>query len=193
MPVFTDLPIQTARLVLRPLTATDADALFAICSDPEIMQYWASLPWTTRQEAVDHIAQATSHLADGSSLRLAIAPAQGGAVIGTVALFAFNEQSSRAELGYLLARAEWGRGLMQEALVAVIDYGITTLGLRRFEADIDPRNLRSARRLEHLGFTEEGYLRERWVVDGITSDTALYGLLAREWRPDTPPRRSRAP
>ena len=49
------------------------------------------------------------------------------------------------------------------------------------EADIDPRNHASARSLERLGFTREGLLRERWIVKGEVSDTALYGLLQREW------------
>jgi len=59
--------------------------------------------------------------------------------------------------------------------------GVGELGLRRVEADIDPRNARSAKILERLGFIREGYLRERWVVGGEISDTALYGLLAREF------------
>jgi hypothetical protein len=48
--------------------------------------------------------------------------------------------------------------------------------------DIDPRNVPSARILERLGFVKEGYLRERWIVAGEKSDTALFGLLRSEWR-----------
>jgi RimJ/RimL family protein N-acetyltransferase len=98
-----------------------------------------------------------------------------------VSLFAFSEQSQRAEIGYILARKAWGKGLIHEALSALLTYAVENLKLRRIEADIDPRNQRSARSLERLGFTQEGLLRERWVVEGEVSDTALYGLLAREW------------
>jgi RimJ/RimL family protein N-acetyltransferase len=70
---------------------------------------------------------------------------------------------------------------MHEALVAVVDYAFGPLGLRRLEADTDPRNLASQRALERLGFTREGLLRERWQVGDEISDTALFGLLAREW------------
>ena len=71
---------------------------------------------------------------------------------------------------------------MHEALRALLDFGFGELDLNRIEADIDPRNGASARTLERLGFTKEGYLRERWIVGDEVSDTALYGLLRREWR-----------
>jgi RimJ/RimL family protein N-acetyltransferase len=69
---------------------------------------------------------------------------------------------------------------MSEAAHAVIDHGFNTVGLRRLEADIDPRNLGSAKLLERLGFVREGLLRERWVVGDEISDSALYGLLKRD-------------
>jgi ribosomal-protein-alanine N-acetyltransferase len=71
---------------------------------------------------------------------------------------------------------------MHEALQALLDFGFGELDLNRIEADIDPRNSASARTLERLGFTKEGYLRERWIVGEEVSDTALYGLLRREFR-----------
>lgn len=71
---------------------------------------------------------------------------------------------------------------MHEALQALLEFGFGELDLNRIEADIDPRNSASARTLERLGFTKEGYLRERWIVGDEVSDTAIYGLLRREWR-----------
>ena len=103
-------------------------------------------------------------------------------MLGHTALFNFNEQSGRADIGYGLARAHWGQGVMNEALTAIVDYGFGPLGLRRLEADIDPRNLASLRALERLGFEREGLLRERWVVADEISDSVLMGLLARTWR-----------
>jgi len=71
---------------------------------------------------------------------------------------------------------------MHEALQALLRYAFQTLDLNRLEADIDPRNVASARTLERLGFQKEGHLRERWIVNGEISDTRLYGLLRREWQ-----------
>ncbi|MCW5633588.1 MAG: GNAT family N-acetyltransferase [Rubrivivax sp.] len=107
---------------------------------------------------------------------------EGPAIVGTVSLFAFDAGNQRAEIGYILGPHAWGRGLMHEALQALVGYAFGALGLRRLEADIDPRNERSGLSLERLGFRREGLLRERWCVAGEVSDSALYGLLAREWR-----------
>lgn len=70
---------------------------------------------------------------------------------------------------------------MHEALQTLLRYAFQTLDLNRLEADIDPRNVASARTLERLGFQKEGHLRERWIVNDEISDTWLYGLLRREW------------
>jgi RimJ/RimL family protein N-acetyltransferase len=135
------------------------------------------------------IAADAASRADGSALRLALVPRTGGGPIGTVSLFQLSRGNRRAEIGYALARAWWGRGVMHEALVALLDWAFDALALNRLEADIDPANHASARSLERLGFTREGVLRERWIVDGQVSDTALYGLLAREWRASVATRR----
>ncbi len=71
---------------------------------------------------------------------------------------------------------------MNEALRTLVDHAFTTLDLNRLEADIDPRNLASAKTLERLGFQQEGLLRERWIVGDEISDTAFDGLLRREWK-----------
>ena len=77
----------------------------------------------------------------------------------------------------------WGRGLATEAGRAVVDHAFDVLGLNRLEADVDPRNVSSARVLERLRFRQEGLLRERRIVASEISDSALYGLLNRD-RPE---------
>jgi RimJ/RimL family protein N-acetyltransferase len=71
---------------------------------------------------------------------------------------------------------------MHEALQALLRFAFQTLELNRLEADIDPRNIASAKTLERLGFQKEGHLRERWIVNAEISDTDLYGLLQRDWQ-----------
>lgn len=181
MPAFIDLPLRTERLVLRPPRMEDAETLFAIHADPETMRYWATPPWTDPQLAIDRVARDCENIAQGVAMRLHLEPVGGGPILGAVTLFAFVQPSARAETGYILARHAWGRGYAQEAMRALITYAFATLGLRRLEADIDPRNAGSRKLLERLGFTQEGFLRERWRVGEEVCDTALYGLLAREW------------
>jgi len=80
-----------------------------------------------------------------------------------------------------MGRACWGKGYMNEALNALVSHAFEVMRLRRLEADVDPRNAASIRTLERLGFQREGYLRERWHVNGEVQDAIFYGLLRREW------------
>jgi ribosomal-protein-alanine N-acetyltransferase len=184
VPSFDQLTLHTQRLHLRPLRTTDASALFAIFSDPRVMRYWSTPPWPDIDAAHRLIALDTQAMADGTCVRLGIERNHDGLLIGQCTLFNLNAQCRRAEVGYGLAHAAWGHGYMGEALLALLDYGFTELGLNRIEADIDPANSASARSLERLGFRREGHLRERWIVDGLVSDSLLYGVLLSDWQSD---------
>ncbi|OWQ85759.1 GNAT family N-acetyltransferase [Roseateles aquatilis] len=184
-PAFDQLTLDTDRLHLRPLRDADAPALFAMLSDPLVTRYWSSLPWTSIDQAHAMIARDRQGMADGDSVRLALERREDGRFLGMCTLFAISAQCRRAEIGYALLTDAGRQGYMDEALRSLLAYGFDVLGLNRVEADIDPRNVPSARTLERLGFTQDGLQRERWIVGDEVSDSALYGLLAREWRRDT--------
>jgi RimJ/RimL family protein N-acetyltransferase len=181
MPSFAEVVLHTPRLRLRPLGEADAPALLAIFSDPQVMRYWSTPPWTAIDQAHAMIGRDCATMASGEHLRLGIERLGDNALIGTCTLFDIYLPSRRADIGYGLASSAWGMGCMNEALVELLRFGFEELDLNRVEADIDPRNVASARSLERLGFAAEGYLRERWIVAGEVSDTALYGLLKRDW------------
>jgi len=174
--------LTTERLVLRETAAHDVEAVFAMESDPVAMRYWSKPPMRDISEAQAAVERAMGFFRARVGLRWSIARPADDRMLGHLSLFNFSEQSGRADIGYGLAREHWGRGFMHEALIAVVDYAFGPLGLRRLEADIDPRNQASLRALESLGFAHEGLLRERWQVGDEISDSALLGLLAREWR-----------
>jgi ribosomal-protein-alanine N-acetyltransferase len=178
---FDSLALTTARLRLRPLQPADAPALFAVFSDPRVSRYLSRGAWTEMQQASAQIERDMAALASGQYLRLGLERRSDGMLLGECCLFNRVEGSRRAEIGYALAHAHWGQGYMHEALCEVLAYGFDAMDLNRVEADIDPRNRGSAASLERLGFRPEGLLRERWIVAGEVSDTALYGLLRAEW------------
>lgn len=182
MPTLTAITLTTPRLTLRPLTAADIPALFAIFSHPEVMRYWSSPPYTEIAQARTMLLNCQEGYATGEFLQLGIAQRDDAVLMGTCTLFALHAASRRAEIGYALGRPYWGAGYMHEALTALIDHAFNTLNLHRLEADIDPRNTASARTLERLGFQKEGHLRERWIVSDEISDSWIYGLLRREWQ-----------
>jgi RimJ/RimL family protein N-acetyltransferase len=184
---WSQLRLATPRLLLRPLADGDAQALYAIFSDPRVMRFWSSEPWATLDRAHQHIALRRAELERGEDPCLAIERVADAALIGTCTLFHHVPQCRRAELGYGLAVSAWGQGYVQEAVSRLLAWGFDEMGLNRVEADIDPRNVASARSLERLGLRREGLLRERWIVGDEVSDTALYGLLRADWLQRDPP------
>jgi [ribosomal protein S5]-alanine N-acetyltransferase len=174
--------LETPRLLLRAVADRDAAAVFEMESDPVAMRYWSRPPMRDIAEATASVERAKSFFGARMGLRWSICLAAEDWMLGHASLFNFAEPSDRADIGYGLARRHWGHGYMHEALTAIVDYAFGPLGLRRLEADVDPRNGASLRSLERLGFVREGLLRERWRVGDEISDTAFLGLLAREWR-----------
>jgi RimJ/RimL family protein N-acetyltransferase len=181
-PDFDFPPPQTARLSLRPLAPADVPAFFTLFSDPVVARYLSAPPMTEPAQAGEKIRSIMQHYEAGDLLQLAIERREDKELLGTCTLHQMHRQNRRAELGYVLGSAWWGQGYMHEALVAFVGHAFGVLKLHRLEADIDPRNQNSAKSLERLGFQREGLLRERWIVAGEVSDSALYGLLASEWR-----------
>lgn len=187
--------IETARLTLRIPRRGDAADLYALHSDPEVMRYFSEPPWTDPARALRQIDEDAARFENEESFRFAIILNETGRQIGNCTLYALHRQNRRADIGYALARGHWGRGYMQEALQALVAFGFTDLNLHRLEADVDPRNTASATALTRLGFVQEGLLRERWIVAGEVSDSALFGLLRRDWEMSdrkAPPSNSRA-
>ncbi|KAB8045130.1 GNAT family N-acetyltransferase [Janthinobacterium aquaticum] len=173
--------IETERLILRKPHPADAPALFAIHADPEVMRYFSELPWQDDSRAAGKIADDIAAFEKEESFRFAVELKATGQYMGSCSLFAEHRQNRRAEIGYVLGRPYWGHGYMQEALSALLEFAFVERNLNRLEADIDPLNTASASALERQGFRREGFLPERWIVGGQVSDTALYGLLRREW------------
>ena len=174
--------IAAQRVSLRWITDDDVDALYTVFSHPEVMRYWSTPPLADRNAALTLLNEIHDGFKRRALLKWGIARNTDNALIGTTTLFNLDFNSRRAEIGYGLGRAHWGNGYMQEALTTLLDYVFDVLEFRRLEADVDPRNKASIRTVERLGFQREGYLRERWQVNGEIQDTLFYGLLKPEWK-----------
>ncbi|WP_240221802.1 GNAT family N-acetyltransferase [Rheinheimera hassiensis] len=175
--------IETERLTLKPLVSADSASLLQIFSDPEVMKYWNTPPWSDIQDAYRFVDNSNDAMQRQESLVLGVYLKSTAELVGKCMLFSYDKESKRAEIGFGLSRACWGKGYITEAGEALIQYGFNSLGLRRIEAEIDPDNQSSAKALEKLGFYQEGLLRQRWEINGIVSDSALYGRLASDPSP----------
>ena len=84
-------------------------------------------------------------------------------------------------LGYSIAAAQEGKGLMSEALKLGIEYAFDQLGLHRIMANHLPQNLRSEKLLKRCGFVVEGYAKEYLMIDGRWQDHVLNSLTNPRW------------
>lgn len=105
-----------------------------------------------------------------------------GKIAGSIELFNIDERNKSAEIGYWLAKAAQGKGLMTKSVSRLLEYAFGELKLNRIYMKCVPENLKSRRIPERLGFTREGTERESgWLHDKF-ADHVVYSMLAREWR-----------
>ncbi len=171
-------PILTSeRLVLRPVRLSDAEALFPVLSDVDLMTWWAFAPHESVAETRALLEKATG----GDWRSWAITRAGEDVALGWVNAHLRRENVS--EIGYILARQCWGQGIAREAVSMVLDQLFLTEGQRRVFADADPENAGSVGLLTSMGFVQEGRLRAEWETHIGVRDSLIFGLLRDEWAP----------
>lgn len=173
-----ELPVlRTERLVLRPLTVDDAEAMHHFFSDEKAMTWWSSGPHVSLEETRAYVRV---NATDSKYLTWATTE-DGGEALGWVCLIPGRE--GVAEIGYNLRRSHWRRGYVREAVARIVDHGFSELGLHKVKADTDPDNAGSNALLESLGFRREGYLHDEWMTHLGARDSIIWGLLERDWSP----------
>jgi len=179
---FTHFPtLTTARLHLRQLRSTDAEALFAIRSDPEVMESYGREPYQSLADAHAAIQRLQGFYERHEGLFWGITLKEADTVIGSCTFWNFDPDFHYTEIGYELNRSYWRQGITFEAVSAILTYGFTTLGLHRIEANVSAGNARSTSLLYKLGFTYEGNLRQRHVFHGHFEDELYFGMVKDEW------------
>lgn len=174
--------LRTDRLRLRPFAESDGDELFALQSNARVLRYWDALPWADRSRVAGFLDGCRKMADEGSGARVVIERESDGAFLGWCTFNSWNPDFRRASLGYCLKEAAWGHGYATEASRALLRWAFDSLTLNRVQAEADTRNVASGRVLEKLGFVLEGTLREDCIVDGVVSDSWVYGLLRRDWK-----------
>jgi len=123
---------------------------------------------------------ATTIEGDGDKVILAVE--HEGRVIGDLLVKAGRLANRQAEIGWAFNPAYHGRGFATEAARELLVLAFAELGMHRVFAQLDPRNSASARLCERLGMRREGYFRQDIWIKGQWAATAIYALLASEWR-----------
>jgi len=172
MPGFPEVfpRIETARLILREIAQDDAMGIFENFSDPEIAKWFFEQPFTEMKQVTQIIAEFKREFMDGKGLTWAIILKENEACIGTCG-YGDLDFGERGEIGFDLAKEQWGNGLMAEALKAIMDYGYKALHLLKIEAHTYSNNSRAIRLLEKLGFQ----------LDNVSEEGHYYSISKESW------------
>ena len=173
--------IETDRLRLRRFRIEDAKDMYENwASDPEVTKY---LTWPvhgnveiTKKLLTDWV----SRYEDGGYFNWAMELKENGSVIGNISVVKLNENTEAADMGYCMGKAYWGRGLMPEALKAVMDYLFDEAGLNRIAACHDVNNPRSGRVMDKTGMTQEGIHRAAGKNNQGICDEVWHAILRRD-------------
>jgi [ribosomal protein S5]-alanine N-acetyltransferase len=169
--------IHTDRLVLRRPRTSDVDAVFEYASDFEVSLHMDWARHTDIAQSHAFIDYCDASWGDGSDATWAITLRGDDRMVGAVGV---RLEGHKADLGYVLSHAHWGRGIATEASRAVIDAAFALPGISRVWATCSVTNARSARVLEKAGLEREGILRN-WCVrpqnDGRVQDAYCYAIV----------------
>lgn len=171
--------LTTSRLLIKAFNLTDAEAVFAYRSDPEIGKYQSFHPTNADETKAFILSKDLIFNTEDTWFQLGIYC--NGIVIGDMGIHFVGPCNSQCEIGYTLARQEQGKGYAQEAVTAVVDYLFGTLKKHRITASLDPRNIASVKLLERIGFRREGLFVKSYFNNGVWEDDLMYAVLDEEW------------
>ena len=174
--------IETDRLILRQFTMDDAPAMYRNwCSDDQVTRH---LTWPTHSSVEVTkmvLSDWISHYPEPDFYNWAIVLKENGPEpIGSIAAVRIDPDVDCAVMGYCMSRAHWRKGIMAEALTALIGFFFTEVGMNRVEADHDPRNPASGRVMEKSGMRHEGIMRQAGRSNQGIIDVSRWAILRQD-------------
>lgn len=168
--------LETERLLLRRVSADDADGLFLCYSDPEVMKYMAT-PLDNKDAIAGILEDYTEGFKDGYNLIWSIVIKETGAFAGTAGFEEFSFLDSKADIGFSLLPSCQGKGYMREALLEIMDCGFNSLKINRIQTTVVPENTSSVNLLAGLGFKKEGHMKQSVFFNNSFHDELMFALL----------------
>ena len=160
--------LSTERFNLRPIKTEDANEIFALRSDDRVNEYLDRPKAGTIEDAFQHIQRLNEGMARNESINWAIVFRETDKMVGSICFWKISKELAKAEIGYELLPDFQGKGIMQEVMPPVIEFGFDKIKFQSIEAELSPRNLKSIKLLEKHGFIKE--------KQKVNADSAIYIL-----------------
>ncbi len=169
--------IETERLLLRRITNDDAVDLFEIRSNPIAMQYIDRPIAKTHEDALNLIKIIDDLYAKQEAVNWVVSFKENKKLIGNIGFWRWDKPNFRAEIGYILHPKFHRKGIMNEVMKGLIDFGFNQLQLHSIEANINPENEASKQLLIKNGFVQEAYFKENYFSNGKFLDSMIFSLV----------------
>jgi len=176
---FSPFPhLTTKRLSLRNLSLDDANEIFFLRSDQTVNKYIDRPRAKSIEDACNFINKTNHSIENNELIDWAITFKDNSSLIGSICLWNISKAESKAEIGYELLPDFQGKGIAQETMFTVLDYGFNIMLLNKIEAYTHKENSSSIKLLENFGFVRD--LPEESKIDFTVENpnTVVYGL----WR-----------
>jgi len=165
--------LETERLILRKLRVSDAEQMYKNwASDNEVAKYMSWLPHADIEVTKSVLADWESKSENSDYYHWGIVLKDTGELIGTGGVIGIDENRQKADLGYSMSRAYWGKGIMSEAVSAMIMHLFNTVGVNRIFSYHDTKNVASGRVMQKCGMIFEGIQRQ----SGFDTRRGFYDL-----------------
>jgi len=176
--IFQPFPeLETERLILRRPLPSDAEEMFRYRSDPQLMRYIPHRLAGKLEEVQETLVTVNNLIDTGKGLNWALTLKDDPTIIGMAGYVRIIEDHYRAEVGYMLHTPHHGKGLVSEAVRAILDFGYREMKLHSVEAVVNTENEASKRVLERMGFSKDALFRDYLCHAGRFSDAHVYSIL----------------
>lgn len=143
----------TSRYKLRQPSLKDVNEIFTLRSDKEVLKYLGKETAKSKSEAEAFINKINDGIASNKWIYWVITSKNDNSFLGTVCLWNFSDDGNMADIGFELLPEFFGKGIMQEVIPNVLDFGFNTLQLTSIIGEVDPGNIKSIKLMEKFGFT----------------------------------------
>ncbi|MFI6404447.1 GNAT family N-acetyltransferase [Streptomyces sp. NPDC050548] len=173
-------PVLTGeKTVLRPFTESDADGIWQLVQDPEVVRFTFEPSTELTPERLRSWYATRADQPD--RLDLAVTDPATGELLGEVVLHEWDTTARSCTFRTLIGPRGRGRGIGTEATRLIVGYAFEQLGLHRIQLEVYGHNHRARRVYEKVGFVVEGVRREARLRDGEWADDVLMAILDHEW------------
>lgn len=169
--------LSTNRLNLRKMNLKDDKEIFSLHSNPTVNKFLSRSPDKTVDDSKGFISRINEGIETDKWIMWGITQHNDNHIIGTICFWNLDLENYRSEIGFELHPDFHGKGIMQEALTKIIEYGFREMNLHSVEAQVNPDNLSSIKLLSRNNFVREAYFKEKYFFRGKFVDAAIYSLL----------------